>query len=84
MTETLILLGLAVVALAMQLFATIRVQRSVAYAVDQKRAQFKLIWLLPVLGAAMVLAVMHQDGEFNKPTKPTTSASASSSYRANV
>jgi hypothetical protein len=61
--EVFILLGLAALAFALQIFATVRVRTSPSYAADQKTAQFKLIWLLPVLGAAMVLVVMHQDGE---------------------
>jgi hypothetical protein len=55
---------LIVVALvAFQAFATVSVRRSVSYAPDQKSAQIRLIWLLPLLGAALVLSVLHQDGE---------------------
>lgn len=53
-------------ALLLQIFATLRVRGSKSYASDQKSAQFKLIWMLPVLGAATVLAVMYQDGELTK------------------
>jgi hypothetical protein len=54
-------IGLAL--LALQAFATLTVRRSIAYEPDQKWAQIKLIWLVPLLGAAMVLSVLHQDGE---------------------
>lgn len=47
----------------LQAFATLRVRRSVAYEPAQKWAQIRLIWLLPLLGAALVLSVLHQDGE---------------------
>ncbi len=61
--ELVVLGALAALAIALQLFATLRVRTSRSYAAEQKSAQFKLIWLLPVLGAFMVLVVMHQDGE---------------------
>jgi hypothetical protein len=64
MLETVVPLCILVLAIVLQGFASFRVQKSPSYASDQKKAQLKLIWLLPVLGAAMVLAVMHQDGEF--------------------
>ncbi len=56
-------LVIALILVGLQTFATVHVRRSVSYAADQKRAQLKLIWLLPLLGAAMVLSVMHQDGD---------------------
>lgn len=62
--ELAIISGLVAFALIFQLFATFSVRRSVSYAAEQKAAQVKLIWLLPVLGAATVLAVMFQDGQF--------------------
>lgn len=61
------------VALTLQLFATWRLRGSNSYASEQKSAQLKLIWLLPVVGAAMVLAVMHQDGELSSGNKTTSS-----------
>ncbi len=57
------ILALGVVVL--QAFATHRILRSKSYAKDQKSAQLKLIWLLPLVGAAMVLVVLGQDGEFS-------------------
>ena len=70
-TEALVLSFLAAIALFMQVFATLRVRKSPSYAVEQKRAQVKLIWLLPVLGAAMVLSVLHQDGELFQKARTT-------------
>jgi hypothetical protein len=61
METTLLAIALALVAL--QTFATLRVRRSVSYAPDQKQAQIRLIWLVPLIGAALVLSVLHQDGE---------------------
>jgi hypothetical protein len=58
-----IFLLLAVVLVSLQTFATLSVRRSVAYAPEQKSVQIRLIWLLPLLGAALVLSVMHQEGE---------------------
>jgi hypothetical protein len=49
--------------LALQVLATALVRRSASYASDQKWAQIRLIWLLPALGAALVLSVLHDDGE---------------------
>ena len=67
--ELVIISGLVAFALLFQLFATFSVRRSVSYAAEQKSAQVKLIWLLPVLGAATVLAVMFQDGQFARGTR---------------
>ncbi|HEU4412700.1 MAG TPA: hypothetical protein VFS43_46075 [Polyangiaceae bacterium] len=67
-----IALLLASALVALQAFATLRVRRSVAYAPDQKWAQIRLIWLLPLLGAALVLSVLHQDGEL-MPRRGTSS-----------
>ena len=46
---------------ALQVFATVRLLGSKSYAKDQRSAQMKLIWLLPFVSAAMVLAVLSQD-----------------------
>ena len=62
---------LAAIAIVMQVFATLRVRTSASYAVEQKRAQVKLIWFLPVLGAAMVMTVLHQDGELFAKSRTT-------------
>lgn len=49
------------VALAFQVWVTIKVRRSSEYDAGQKNAQTKLIWLLPILGAAVAFAVLEDD-----------------------
>lgn len=61
---------LLVAIIALQVFATFRLRRSPSCSVEQKRVQTSLVWLVPVLGAVMVLSVLHQDGElFEKSAK---------------
>ena len=64
--ETTVFASILAFALALQVFATWRLRRSASYAAEQKSVQMRLIWLLPVVGAAMVLAVMQQDGELGR------------------
>jgi hypothetical protein len=45
-------------ALAFQIFVTLRVQRTKLFDPSQIRNQTKLIWLLPVVGAAIVFSVL--------------------------
>ena len=59
------------VAVVLQTWATLRLRKSPSFAAEQKSVQMKLIWLVPVLGAAMVLSILHQDGELF-PKKPGT------------
>ena len=49
------------VALAFQVWVTIKVRRSGEYDAGQKNVQTKLIWLLPILGAAVAFAVLEDD-----------------------
>ena len=63
MTEPLAIGLFCLFVLSLQTFATLRIRKSPSFEREQKRAQFKLIWLLPIIGAAMVLAILHQDGE---------------------
>lgn len=64
--------ALLVAVLSLQVFATLRLRRSPSCSAEQKRVQTSLVWLVPVLGAVMVLSVLHQDGElFSKA--PTSS-----------
>lgn len=72
MTETTLVLLILAGVVALQVFATFRLIRSKSYASDQKTAQMKLIWLLPFLGAAMVLAVLSQDGELGRRKDDTS------------
>lgn len=50
-----------VVGVAFQVWVTIRVFRSRLYEVQQKKAQAKLIWLLPVLGAIIAATVLRSE-----------------------
>ena len=49
---------LVVVTLVAQALLTIRVWRSPTYDREQKVAQTRLIWLLPILGAVLVFGLM--------------------------
>jgi len=50
-----------VVTIVLQVVATRRVHRDVAFAADQRRAQLWLIWAIPLVGAAIVLSVLHDE-----------------------
>jgi hypothetical protein len=65
------ILGLAVaviVVLAYQGYVTIRVRGQDNYSTKQKVLQIALIWLLPVVGAAVVQAFSASDSEI--PVRP--------------
>lgn len=59
-----------VVVLLFQLRVTTRVWRSQAFDRPQKMAQSKLIWLLPVIGAALVSSVLEEEDERGKGPPP--------------
>ncbi len=46
---------------------TVRVWRSVSYERSQKLLQSKLIWLLPIIGAVLVFALMPDDDDLARP-----------------
>ena len=58
---TVIVPVLLLVTLALQVVATRRVHRDISFEPDQRRAQLWLIWLVPVMGAALVLSVLHEE-----------------------
>jgi uncharacterized membrane protein YfcA len=58
---TLIIPFLLIVTVVLQVIATKRVHRDISFEPAQRRAQLWLIWLVPVFGAAIVLAVMHEE-----------------------
>jgi preprotein translocase subunit SecG len=60
---TLIVPLMLIVTVALQVLATRRVRGNISFEPDQRRAQLWLIWLVPVLGAALVLAVLLQEPE---------------------
>lgn len=44
--------------LAFQIWVTVRLRRTPIFDSPQKNAQTKLIWLVPLIGAAIVFAVL--------------------------
>lgn len=58
---------LVLVALAFQAWVTYRVVRSPLFDRVQKRRQAKLIWLVPVFGAAIVFSVISSEEEHERP-----------------
>jgi len=58
--EILVSLGLLVL-IGFQVWITVRVFRSDLYERDQKWMQAKLIWLVPIVGAMLVLSVLQED-----------------------
>jgi hypothetical protein len=60
-------------ALAFQVWVTVRLWRSDFYDRPQKSAQSKLIWLVPVLGATIVLSVLSEEERSQRPP-PTQSS----------
>ncbi len=60
--------GIALVfaALAFQIWVTWRLRRSTIYDRSEKNAQSKLIWLLPVVGAAIVFSVLISEEQYER------------------
>ena len=54
-----------VAAVCLQAFLTVRVWRAQSYDREQKVAQTKLIWMLPVLGAVLVFSLMPDESQTN-------------------
>lgn len=50
--------ALLLAAVVFQLWVTWRLRRTQIFDASQRRAQTKLIWLVPVLGAALVFSVL--------------------------
>ena len=62
-------LGLLVVALVVfQVWLTRRVFRSTMFERKQKIWQAQLIWLLPIIGATLVFAVLQEERSQNRPS----------------
>jgi hypothetical protein len=59
-------------ALLYQVWVTWRVWRTDMFQGSEKSAQTKLIWLLPVLGATIVLSVLSEEEKAQRPP-PTQS-----------
>jgi hypothetical protein len=58
--DAFIVLGLLAL-IGLQVWATVRVYRSDLYEREQKWMQAKLIWLVPLIGAMLVLSVLKED-----------------------
>jgi len=61
--------------LIFQILATLRVRSDFGSSPEQKSMQLKLIWLLPLVGAALVFAVLRDE------PRPTRSSRATSESR---
>jgi hypothetical protein len=59
-------IALVVFALAFQIWVTWRLRRSTIYDRSEKNAQSKLIWLLPVVGAAIVFSVLISEEQYER------------------
>jgi hypothetical protein len=62
--------GLVLAAVLFQVWVTVKVRRTAIFDVPQKRAQTKLIWFLPVLGAAVVFAVLQSEEQYERRDDP--------------
>jgi hypothetical protein len=62
-------IALLVSALAFQIWVSWRLRRSTIYDRSQKTAQAKLIWLVPVVGAAIVFSVMVSEEQYERKDK---------------
>ncbi len=58
---TLIVPALLIVTVVLQIQATRRIHGDISFEPDQRRAQLWLIWLVPVLGAALVLLALQEE-----------------------
>lgn len=57
---------LLVAVVVFQIWVTLRLRRSTIYDRSQKSAQAKLIWLLPVVGAAIVFSVLISEEAYER------------------
>lgn len=57
---------LVVAAVVFQIWVTLRLRRTPIYDRAQKNAQAKLIWLLPVVGAAIVFSVLVSEEAYER------------------
>ncbi len=57
---------LLVAALVFQIWVTLRLRRTPIYDRSQKSAQAKLIWLIPVVGAAIVFSVLISEEAYER------------------
>jgi hypothetical protein len=60
---------LLVATVVFQVFVTRRVRRCSLFDGEQKRAQTKLIWFVPIVGAAVVFGVVASEEEAMRPKR---------------
>lgn len=58
--------ALLLAALVFQIWVTWRLRRTPIYDRSQKQAQAKLIWLVPVVGAAIVFSVLVSEEAYDR------------------
>jgi hypothetical protein len=63
-------IGLVVAAVVFQIWVTLRVRRTPIFDGSQKSAQTKLIWFVPVIGAAVVFAVLQSEEQYERREDP--------------
>jgi hypothetical protein len=57
---------LLLAALVFQVWVTLRLRRTQIFDRSQKHAQAKLIWLVPVVGAAIVFSVLVSEEQYDR------------------
>lgn len=63
-------LGLVVATVLFQIWVTLRVRKTPIFDGSQKSAQTKLIWFVPVIGAAVVFAVLQSEEQYERREDP--------------
>jgi hypothetical protein len=63
-------IGLVVATVLFQLWVTLRVRRTPIFDGSQKSAQTKLIWFVPIVGAAVVFAVLQSEEQYERREDP--------------
>ena len=66
-SQTFLIAAVSILALVIQVYATVRLIRYTGYSNGQKIAQSFIIWLVPIFGAWLVNSVIH---DTVKPTIP--------------
>ncbi len=74
---TLFIPAVLATAIGLAVVATRRVWRDVSFTADQRRAQLWLIWLVPIVGAALVLAILRDEPPVDSHRPPRSSQTRS-------
>jgi hypothetical protein len=67
-------LGVLALVLVFQAWVTVRLRRTQIFDRPEKYAQTKLIWLVPVIGAAIVFAVLRSEEQQERRDPPGQSS----------